>query len=553
MSQYFYFFRKQNLIKLAIFEEHVTMKNSSLNDIVSFLIKKLNLLTLKSNVAGILMEVLSFLLTGDFIAPEGSVVCLNPTLLTMDGQQFAQIRNLSCPLDAYFPLSLHEKRELCKEKLESVFSPYSYCKDKLQELVSGLRKKGVQIHVHVGDSLDLCLTSEQLKNKMHIIHCSGDLVDVAGLANILPATSCCLNSDFPEAVLVTEIPPSWLNGGMTRLADYVDNELCCPLSLVPTFYGMRLSDHLQLGSRVCLKLHDFMIVKATTLKWFRAPVAYSCNVPLDASDAFKSVVKRLVETCFLKSHTWICSPRSGLGVDRALFLRSEVLKAAQRYTPLTFYNIVQPVISHYDWTRGSTETLFKKSIPPSFQLAWRTYKDWMQGKPVLLFYSDSSLLRDSIVSSSRTRSWRATDIPHVQLVLKSSNSDGFPDLSLPKDSPDDHCVFNLHWKSSSEFTVSFLLAKDHGLDSTTHLYVLDVPSRNILFSSKIEKLEPKEVVNPNLYSLQPFPIDDEGGISDSGLQVVRCRESERIFLLDVGIPGVKLLDTKGNYLLKNFI
>ena len=536
--------RFYRLIKLAEFEEHIKKKEcleDSLRDLVPFLIQRLNFLSLEPN-RSIPQEFSSFLQTGDFISPEGKVVCVNPSLLTMDGQQFAQVRNLSCPLDAYFPLPLHEKMD--EVKFETILSPYSYCKDKLQEFASGLRKKGVQIHVHVGDSLDLCLTSEQLKNKMHVIHCSGDLVEVAGLANILPAASGCLNGDFPEAVLVTEIPPSWLNKGKTRLADYVDNELCCPLSLVPTFYGMRLSDHLSLGSPVCLKQHDYITIKATTLKWFRTPVTYSSNVRLEASDQFKSVVKRLVEVCFTNAHTWICSPQDGLGVDRSLFLRSMVLKAALRYTPLTFYNIVKPVISHYDWTRGATETLFKKSIPPSFQLAWRTYKDWMQGKPVLLFYSDSSFLRDSILIRSR----RATDVSHVQLVLKSISDDCCPAQSLSKASSDDHCVFNLQWKNPNEFILSFLLAKDHGLDSKTQLYIIGVPSRDILFTMNISNLQPKEIVNPNLYSLQPFPIDVEGGISDSGLQVVRCRETEKVFFLDVGIPGVKQLDTKGIYL-----
>ena len=110
---------------------------------------------------------------------------------------------LTCPFDAFFPLPLSEKLD---EKRGLDLSAYNYCKTKLQSLVTELRlrKDRHRFHFYFGDSLESCSTNEDLKNEMHVIHCSGDVVELAGLANLLPIASGCLSTTMLEAVLVTE-------------------------------------------------------------------------------------------------------------------------------------------------------------------------------------------------------------------------------------------------------------------------------------------------------------------------------------------------------------
>ena len=286
-------------------------------------------------------------------------------------------------------------------------SPFTYCKAKLQSLILGLqlRKERIQFHIHVGDSLELCVKDETLKNKMHIIHCSDDLVDVAGLANVLPIAASWLCNEKPESVIVTEVTNSWLKVVKPRFTEYVDwHQLCCPLSMIPTIYSLRLSDHLHLGSTVCIHQHDDVSnCNAITLKWHRIPVPYSTNVRLEVSPALKKVIGRLVETCFIQSHVWNCAPKADLAVNHALFLRSLFQSGVLRYTPATFYNIVQSLHHNHDWERGAEETLFRKSVPPSFQLAWRTQQNWFKGLPVLLFYSNLPGFVIQFIEANTTR------------------------------------------------------------------------------------------------------------------------------------------------------
>ena len=481
-------------------------------------------------------EIDCFLLTGDFESPTGKVICVNPTLLSLNGEKVCQVRYLTSPIDAFFP-----------SKSENLTSISSYCKRKLQVLASGLqlRKGRVKFHIHVGDSLELCLKDETIKNKMHVIHCSDDLVDVVGLANLLPITSCCLSTEKPEAVLITEVTNSWLKVKKPRLTDYVDWELCCPLSMIPTFYGMRLMDHLHLGSPVCLLQHDFISnCNPITLKWRRTPVNYSLNIRLEVSPALKTVIGRLVESCLTQSHGWNCAPKSTRSVSHRLFLRNVIQGGVLRYTPTTLYDILQPFRINHDWERGAEETLFRKSIPTSFQLAWRTQQAWLKGQQVLLFYSDRNDLRDSI-----HRGKLESDFIHVKLVIKSDYQGYSPGQSLGQQSADEHHVFNLNWNRSEKLIISFLLAKDHGLDLTkTYLIAVD-PSRKILFSIRLTDWEPKMVVNPNPFAAvtQPPCYDDEDAIGIGGLEVIRCFELEDAYLLDVGIQEGKFASSNGIY------
>jgi hypothetical protein len=123
-----------------------------------------------------------------------------------------------------------------------------------------------------------------------------------------------------------------------------------------------------------------------------------------------------------------------------------------------------------------------------------------------------------------------------------------PGQSLPQESPDDQCVYNLNWNNrSDEIVISFLLIKDHGLDLNTHcLCVFDAISNKIITLINLAKLEPKLVVNPNPYSmLQPPRYRDDEEDEVGVLQIDKCYEMEDGFLLDVGIQEGKFISCNG--------
>ena len=98
--------------------------------------------------------------------------------------------HLSSPLDAYFPLPIIDKLE---EKFVEGSSVYSYSKTKLQSLVTELklRKDRNRFHFYFDDSLELCQTNQELKEKMHVIHCFLGFIRLANLLNILPIVINC--------------------------------------------------------------------------------------------------------------------------------------------------------------------------------------------------------------------------------------------------------------------------------------------------------------------------------------------------------------------------
>ena len=74
-----------------------------------------------------------------------------------------------------------------------------------------------------------------------------------------------------------------MNGKVLTVAEFIELEMTCPLTMIPTIYGLKLLDHVQLGNSTCNSLHDFFRSKTySTVKWSIAPVTYSTNVQWNA-------------------------------------------------------------------------------------------------------------------------------------------------------------------------------------------------------------------------------------------------------------------------------
>ena len=177
-----------------------------------------------------------YLHSGNYVAPSGPVTCLNPTLLFTIHDEL-QVKISGFPFDAYVPVPFEKQLvpgfESIKEEV------YSYCKSKLQEMVTILRarKNRVTFYFHFGDCLELCLRKEEMKKKFEVIHCSCSTTEKIGYANIISACYSALSG--PDAVLLTNILLIHLHvKWQLSVLEYIESSLCYPLSMIPTLYGV---------------------------------------------------------------------------------------------------------------------------------------------------------------------------------------------------------------------------------------------------------------------------------------------------------------------------
>ena len=443
---------------------------------------------------------------------------------------------MTIPTLSYFPLPLTEKLE---EKFSG--SAYLYCKSKLQSMVTELklRKDRNRFHFYFGDSLELCITNEEWKKKFHVIHCPAGFIGQIELINILPIVNKCLSSDMPEAVLVTEFPIMNAERKNISMADLVELQLECPLAMIPTVYGMKLLDHLRLGSSVCLQLHDgFFSANGFILKWNKAPAFYSTNIQLEISPALIKVIDDLVNACLSNAELSFFSSTSK-NDNRALFFKSEKYP---RKSPLTLYNILQPLFNCYNWVERTVDSVILLCIPPPHRLAWKSLQQWMNGEEVLLFYTTDKNMRDAILSET----WPDIGISYVGFALKpvETKTRYRPGQIVDEDFYSDaHCVSNLNWKESNDFAVSFFLAKNHRFGSTLKLFAIDYGSNRLLYSTSLtsQSMQRQVVINPNPRQFSRPPSNP----SIHPLQILSCQESDEDYKLVVRTRKIKLQSLEG--------
>ena len=213
-----------------------------------------------------------------------------------------------------------------------------------------------------------------------------------------------------------------------------------------------------------------------------------------------------------------------------------------RYTPLTFYYIMQSLVNRLNWAEGAIDSLLQKCVPASYQLAWKTLKTWMKGDQVLLFYNNNSEMRDAILKN------QTTELICVQFILKEvgTRSHYRLDQTVNKDFfLNTHQVLNLNWKDSNAdvdtFAVSFLLSKDHALNSATHLFIIDPGHKTLLYSTKLmAKSMQKELVT-NLSPRRFAPPSAQSNLH----RIVRCQESEEEYKILVDLRRIKLTRSAG--------
>ena len=451
-----------------------------------------------------------FLKTGNFDADVRQKGCLNSTFLTPDGScNWALTDFLSCPFDAYFPVPFNDQPS---SDLDFGNSAYRYCKVKLQSLATGLqnRKDRIAFTFHLNSSIDLCLKDVKLKSCFQVIHCT-DIVDDFGLANILIAATGCL-ADIPESVLLTETRRR--AKPKPTVTKYVEDNLCCPVSLITTVYGVRLANHVGLGSTECHELHNMQfdcskhVQSVITLKWLKAPT-YSTNIKLGLTSDLKMVIERLTDLCHLK-----------LDVKKhfADVEDGEELPTARPLTPLTLFYILQSLLNRLHWVDGTIGHLVQMAIPSCFSLAWKTMEKWINGHTVLVMSTMDCAPPGGLkwnghnclchVSISSVQWW----LVGKELLIKHKAQKGHPfppgclaeaqriDKILNSNDP-----LNYMPGSRLDSNYALLLAPDHGFGiKTTQLCITDVDTGELIYFTDFFKWFSRSatIVNSNPRAFQ---------------------------------------------------
>ena len=252
----------------------------------------------------------------------------NITLLTNHFEHICWLVNyLATPFDAYLPIGQEDRTapDLCYSN--PLRPDYNYCKKKLKEMVQNVQTRK--------DRIQLTFFSCQLhqfrpgEDRYHVVHCS-DAVERIGLANILPLAYKFLLDE--DAVLVLEIPK--LPTNLPSVSDFVEFCFRCPISMMPTMYGFRLANHVQLGSPVPVKFHDSKSFGSIKLLWHKAP-SFSSSIKLAVSAELHTAIILLSKCCFIPSYTSSSSEKS----------QTQLLP----YSPLTFYNVIHSLVERCAW------------------------------------------------------------------------------------------------------------------------------------------------------------------------------------------------------------
>ena len=489
-----------------------------------------------------------FIQTGN-TAPvtRNEIVCVNPTLLK---HGYLEMNIASNPFDAFFPIAFNEDTQ--------DINTYNYCKAKLGLLVSEFikHKERIKSYFHFGNCLELCLYKEDVKKICHIIFCSISIEHNLGLPNLFTAAKECLSETSDSAILLTSINLPNLNlskRSSCSPVEYIETVLSCPLSMVPTLYGLKLSNHLKLGSPDCIKLHDTITKYFLTLKWLKAP-GYSNNIKLDISPPLKKSISLLAASRFewASSHPFFCQL-------------------------LTYYHIFKSFADRFHLFPdiSTLQSLIQaQEVSAKYSLAWRTEKAWMNGEPVLA-YSFGKFrreLRNSLLEQVQLQATSSiffmlgAPIAQTAAAINDPSRGFMPEnimdqinciglTSINEDNNYSHSVLKV--KDVLHPSFSFLLPKDHGLDYSVNLWVFDLGESKdahpkcLMLSSLAECCVWKVCVNPTPFSLQPNTLPSSEA-THRGLVVVKCSETEDHYDMDISIRGVTIGSANGYFFLLFF-
>ena len=449
---------------------------------------------------------------------------INPTLLEPKTLRW-WVEVSSCPFDGYLPLTLSELETTAEEGIVTRF-----CQKKLKTLVTAFRqmKKNIQFHFHFGDDLKFCHIGTA--EKFDVIDTSS-LADDLGLANVLASCFQRLELD-PNSLLLTE-SMQWESLAPTVL-QYVEESLCTPQSMIPTLYGLRLANHVELGSATLNNRDNPTRIPHITLTWQQTPLLE--NVPLGSSAALEYILKKLENKCYYMEDQKDPPNAEKCGV--------------KCYTPLTYYYVVSNLAQRTGIESGLASWLkFSNSkLAPRFMATQTILDSRAEGTPIKLMTSNApfTIVHKHLFEQAKTLypapMLRLVLIPsedYLKNVLKIVDSENYPIIwavGNPRVQYIDN--FHLHYNKCKDGSfhsvkVSFVLPKDHCLGRNHSAALIDLVTGFMLMDiGELQDME-EEIVS------QQLPTNDEVSSVVASqmpyMEAVCCEESVNDFNVKITI------------------
>lgn len=436
---------------------------------------------------------------------------LNPTMLHPKTRKWETDFTL-CPFYGYIPL-------LQDEKLDTTVGNgilVKYCQKTLQALLSSYRRRmmKVKLIIHSEDPLEFCYKQT---TKFDVIEdCS--LTDFVGLANVINACSRIM-SENPEARCFT-CTAEWTNLAPS-IEKYVENALFCPLSMIPTYYGLRLADHVELGASALVNLrlprHPYILC------WKKAPLYR--NTSPSFCPKMATFLEDLSHACFdhkkLRKVTGLL-PGDGCGM--------------MCYSPLTFYYVLSAMVE-----RVGGETWMKDArsvrLPSFFDITKRAIEAWMDGQTVLKLSLRRSL--DSLIKTPMYEMiCRMGSSPVLRLTLSKNLLSEIFKVQHYLDK------FELEMEKNAEgeiisIVVSFLMPLDHGLEGSYSVLIDDFANGISIFDlGPFSSFQVEEIRGSFPYQLSYGNTLPPAASSNKSQMIVKeCVEDESKYVLKIQLEG----------------
>ena len=484
-------------------------------------------------------EIKQYFTTGNCGGSATNAACPNPMFLELVTAGQWHVHYAACPFDGYLPLP--PWRELTESDQENHGLIFTYCRMELKKLLVSFRQRisDVKFSFYSCDALEFCYQDSPIKFD---VIASSDLADVVGLVNVLNAAARKLRS--ARSILITETV-QWNNVAPT-VSQYLQEVLCCPMSLIPTIYGLRLMDDIELGSDTPPKKKTQTVLPCR-IRWKKVPPFD--GVPLVLSPTLERSLNLLREECFWLSSSSVI--RSDKTVKRC---------GMNCYSPLTFRYVVSDLIRRGGF-QDSAALLSSAlcRLPPVFTKSLETNQAWIDRRPV--WRVKLGVPYKLIVDDYAVESTYLVGVPVLRLILvpvEDFNSvmgkcQRFPDDAkkyqkefYKLDSVENHFFDNLevNFKRNSDgavdhVEVSFLLHDRSLLE--THCFLVTSAQHFMSYFPGI----PMPPIPPSLHSrLQSFklkwpfplknppnslPIEQPRNKSQPILVAESCKESEGDF------------------------
>lgn len=435
-------------------------------------------------------------------------ICVNPMLLDVHSQKW-RVDYYSFPFNGYLPfddgeLDLRDRNTVLRRS----------CLKILKNFVAKYKEniKRTEVYFYIKDPLEFCYGND---GKFDVIDFAS-LVDQHGLANILNAGLKIL-SDKSGATLITGTV-RWQEV-TTSLRHYIEQVLCCPLSLAPTIYGLHLKNQEGLGlwKPPCL---NKVSSNQTSLTWERTSAMK--NIHLALSLPLQMFTESLFNKCFRQE------------------VQGDDASATQNYSPLTLFYVMNSLKKRLEEGQSSV-SVPAWQVPITFKLQFKAFEVWSNGKPVKLYslkVKPLPSLFSILTGKSKSREFtpRAVVLPSAGVRGATKRLKDFETSQLQY-FDNVHLDVERNERGGLEsFEFSFIMPGDQQLENYSCVLIDLKTGQQIVSALQLEAFK-VEVLTADfpfpLHSLQEDSSEQENEEKATSPRVTSCLEMVDHFLLSI--------------------